>query len=437
MDLKAGTVLHNGKYVLHSQLGKGVFSITYLAINAESGQTVVIKTLSDNLCHHPHGDQFKRQFIALGRLLSGCQHQHLVRVIESFEADGRPYLVMEYIPGQTLAELIQANLVPEAQAIAYIRQIGNALSILHQKGLLHLDVRPENIILRQDTDKLVLCEFGITSQLTLGVRQTHASLMAAGYSAPEQYVSTGQLSQATDVYSLTATFYCLLTGTPPLPAPVREVLHAQEGFYILFLPDLPPCPQNLTPVVKQAVWRGLHMVTNQRPQTVEAWLSLLPTQEKVPQSSSQLKVLSPQQKSLIAPKLRTQTTSKLNTNPSKLRIKTSNISTNPSRLSTNPSKLSTNPSSLSTNPSKLSTQTLAVLKTVHAKLKTQTSKLKTTKAGFPLKALLMTGALAASAGLGFGFALRMNSQKEPGSTIFHTDQSFPPRSNWPLSEPQL
>ncbi|NEO01789.1 MAG: hypothetical protein F6K50_42315, partial [Moorea sp. SIO3I7] len=72
-----------------------------------------------------------------------------------------------------------------------------------------------------------------------------------------------------------------------------------------------------------------------------------------------------------------------------------------------------------------------------AKLKTQTSKLKTTKAGFPLKALLMTGALAASAGLGFGFALRINSQKEPGSTIFHTDQSFPPRSNWPLSEPQL
>ncbi|NEO65575.1 MAG: hypothetical protein F6J98_36360, partial [Moorea sp. SIO4G2] len=207
-------------------------------------------------------------------------------------------------------------------------------------------------------------------------------------------------------------------------------LHAQEGFYILFLPDLPPCPQNLTPVVKQAVWRGLHMVTNQRPQTVEAWLSLLPTQEKVPQSSSQLKVLSPEQKSLISPKLRTQTTSKLNTNPSKLRIKTSNISTNPSRLSTNPS-------SLSTNPSKLSTQTLAVLKTVHAKLKTQTSKLKTTKAGFPLKALLMTGALAASAGLGFGFALRINSQKEPGSTIFHTDQSFPPRSNWPLSEPQL
>ena len=423
MDLKAGTVLHNGKYVIHSQLGKGVFSITYLAINAESGQTVVIKTLSDNLCHHPHGDQFKRQFIALGRLLSGCQHQHLVRVIESFEAAGRPYLVMEYIPGQTLAELIQANLVPEAQAITYIRQIGDALSILHQKGLLHLDVRPENIILRQDTDKLVLCEFGITSQLTLGVRQTHASLIAAGYSAPEQYVSKGQLSQATDVYSLTATFYCLLTGTPPLPAPVREVLHAQEGFYILFLPDLPPCPQNLTPVVKQAVWRGLHMVTNQRPQTVEAWLSLLPTQEKVPQSSSQLKVLSPQQKSLIAPKLRTQTTSKLNTNPSKLSIKTSNIRTNPSQLST--------------NPSKLSTQTLAVLKTVHAKLKTQTSKLKTTKAGFPLKALLMTGALAASAGLGFGFALRINSQKEPGSTIFHTDQSFPPRSNWPLSEPQL
>ncbi|NET81596.1 MAG: protein kinase [Moorea sp. SIO1F2] len=436
MDLKAGTVLHNGKYVLHSQLGKGVFSITYLAINAESGQTVVIKTLSDNLCHHPHGDQFKRQFLALGRLLSGCQHQHLVRVIESFEADGRPYLVMEYIPGQRLAELIQANLVPEAQAIAYIRQIGDALSILHQKGLLHLDVRPENIILRQDTDTLVLCEFGITSQLTLGVRQTHASLIAAGYSAPEQYISKGQLSQATDVYSLTATFYCLLTGNPPLPAPVREVLHAQEGFYILFLPDLPPCPQNLTPVVKQAVWRGLHMVTNQRPKTVEAWLSLLPTQEKVAQSSSQLKVLSPQQKSLISPKLSTQP-SKLSTQTSKLSTQTSKLSTQTSKLSTQTSKLSTQRSKLSTQTSKLSTQTLAVLKTVHAKLKTQTSKLKTTKAGFPLKALLMTGALAASAGLGFGFALRINSQKEPGSTIFHTDQSFPPRSNWPLSEPQL
>jgi serine/threonine-protein kinase len=109
MNLTAETALQNGKYVLDTQLSKGVFGITYRATNTESGQTVVIKTLGESLRQHSDFDQFKQQFLELAKRLSRCKHPNLVQVLDCFEEAGRPYLVMEYIPGQTLAELIQSR----------------------------------------------------------------------------------------------------------------------------------------------------------------------------------------------------------------------------------------------------------------------------------------------------------------------------------------
>jgi len=435
MNLMTKTALNNGNYVLDTQLGKGMFDITYQATHSESGQTVVIKTLSENLCQHSSFEQFKQQFLDLGQRLSRCKHPNLVQVLDYFEDRGRPYMVMECIPGQTLAEVIQSYVMPEYQAIKYIRQIGSALLVLHNAGLLHRNVRPKNIILRQDTDSVVLCEFGITCEFTAGVRQSHASLMCAGYAPLEQYYPSGKHSRATDIYALAATLYCLLTGNAPEPAPVRhrqaklavsDSVNAQgqeiqfkkptntgkqsseNSVEALFPPNL---EQSISLVVQQAIARGLEISARKRPQTLEAWLCLFPRyKERVKQTSALQELSVAKTKAQISVK---QTTKKGKT----------------TQLATGKSKDSYKTAFVNTLLTKLNIKGKSQ--------NTASTKRKTNKALLPLQALLMTGAIAASAGAGFGFALRVNKPSEPGSSILHTEQSFPPTSNWPMSEPRL
>lgn len=430
MNLTAETALYNGKYLLNTQLGNGVFGLTYRATNTESGKTVVIKTLSEELRQHSDFDQFKQQFLDFAERLRACKHPNLVQVLDCFEDAGRPYLVMEYIPGQTLAELIHSNILPEAKAIEYICQISAALSVLHKAGLLHRDVKPQNIIRRQDTDCVVLGEFGITCEFTAGVMQTHASLSSPGYASLEQYSPEGQRTPATDIYALAATFYCLLTGRPPLPAPVRKTLYSQGSLsteppqeHDLFSLNLHPGTPNLSPAVKQVIWRGLELSTQRRPQTVEAWLTLLPSQEKISKPQPALT-----QRSKAKPRVATGVTPRQVSGQADLKP-----------ASTNSKILQPTPQEKKTIPEPALTQHLVkqpkTQDAINQDAKNLVSiKLNPSQARLPLQALFMTGAIAASAGLGFGFALRINRPNQPGSTILHTQQSFPPSSNWPMSK---
>lgn len=430
MNLTAQTALYNGKYLLNTQLGNGVFGLTYRATNTESGKTVVIKTIGEQLRQHSDFDQFKTQFLGFAEQLRACQHPNLVQVLDCFEDAGRPYLVMDYIPGQTLAELIHSNVLPEAKAIEYIRQVSAALSVLHKAGLLHRDVKPQNIIRRQDTDRVVLGEFGITCEFTAGVMQTHASLSSPGYAPLEQYSPEGQRTPATDIYALAATFYCLLTGRPPLPAAVRKALYSQGSVsteppqeHDLFSPNLHSDTPNLSPAVKQVIWRGLELSTQRRPQSVEAWLTLLPSQEKIFKPKPALTQRFPTQ-----PKVATGVTPPQVSGPVDLKP----ASTNSKILQPTLLEKKTIPEpALSQHLVKQSKTQDAINQDTKNRVSTQ---LNPSKARLPLPALFMTGAIAASAGLGFGFALRINGPNEPGSTLLHTQQSFPPSSNWPVSK---
>ncbi len=477
MNLTVGTVLLKGNYVLDTQLGNGVFELTYRATNTQSGQTVVIKTLGENLRQHSEFDQFKQKFLEIAERLSRCKHQNLVQVLDYFEEAGCPYLVMEYIPGQTLAALVESKVLPEAKALEYIRQTAKALSVLHKAGLLHRDVKPQNIIRRQDTDCVVLCEFGITCEFTAGVIQTHANLLSAGYAPQEQYSLEAQRTRATDIYALTATLYYLLLGRPPLPAPVRQALQTKNADR-LFLTELQKHTHKLSPTVKQALWQGLAIAPQKRPQTVEAWLALFPKQEKQPlpqpkpaqvpvakpkvdtgvapvNNSVKAKVKPTSNNSVAKPKVETGVAPLNNSVKAKVKPTPKNGVVKPkvetevaplnnsatAKVKPTPKNSKTPQSSTPTNNS-IPQPTLPQLPIT--KIKTSGShnylapkKRKPSKAGLPLKALIMTSAIATSAGVGFGFALRINSPNVPGSSILHTEQSFPPSSNWPMSKHQL
>lgn len=263
-----GKLLQDGKYRLDQEIGRGGFGITYKATHQWLGQIVVIKTVNDALRQDANFADFQRQFQDEAKRLALCSHPGIVRVIDFFVEDGLPNVVMDYIPGQTLDRVVFPNQpLSEAIAIHYIRQIGAALNAVHQLGLLHRDVKPQNLILKQGTDQVVLIDFGTAREFSPGAVQTHTNLISEGYAPIEQYLPQAKRTAATDVYGLAATLYTLLTAQVPIASVLRDrqPLKAPR--------ELRP---DLSRAINQAVMRGMAMELHQRPASVDAWLALLP-----------------------------------------------------------------------------------------------------------------------------------------------------------------
>lgn len=268
MGTLVGKHLQNGKYTLDHELGRGGFGVTYKATLHSLGQTVVVKTLDGSLRQDPHFLQSQQQFQAEAKRLALCIHPNIVRVLDFFVEDGLPFIVMEYVPGQTLdAVVLPDQPLAETTALHYICQIGAALKVVHGKGLLHRDVKPQNLILRQGTDQIVLIDFGIAREFSPGQTQTHTSLVSPGYAPIEQYLPQEKRSPATDVYGLAATLYTLLTAQIPSPSILRD----RQPL---------PAPRELRPglsaATNQAVIRGMAVEPRDRPASIDAWLKLLP-----------------------------------------------------------------------------------------------------------------------------------------------------------------
>jgi serine/threonine protein kinase len=268
MNSLIGKALQGGKYTLDQLLGEGGFGVTYRATHHYLGQIVVIKTLNEVSQRSPQFADLQRQFQEEARRLALCVHPNIVRVSDFFNEDGLPYLVMDYIPGATLdAVVLPDRPLPEAIAIHYIRQIGAALQVVHQNGLLHRDVKPQNIIQRQGTHEVVLIDFGIAREFTPGVTQAHTSLISTGYAPIEQYVAQEKRTTATDVYGLAATLYTLLTAQ----IPIASILRSRQP-----LPAPRDLKPDLSPAINQAVMRGMAVEASYRPPTIADWLDLLP-----------------------------------------------------------------------------------------------------------------------------------------------------------------
>lgn len=275
MNLLVGKTLQGGKYTLLEELGRGGFGVTFKATHHYLNQPVVIKTLNDSLRQHPNLAKFQQQFQDEARRLALCLHPNIVRVSDFFVEADWPYMVMDYVPGQTLqAVVFPGKPLSEATAIHYIQQIGEALKVVHQNGLLHRDIKPDNIMLRTALThtspyaggEVVLIDFGISREFSADSTQTHTSMVSEGYAPIEQYLSKEKRTPASDVYGLAATLYALLTAQVPTPAVIRD----RQPM---------PAPRDLQPqvsaAVNQAVMRGMAVEARYRPATVDEWLSLL------------------------------------------------------------------------------------------------------------------------------------------------------------------
>lgn len=279
IDWQPGKLLKNGKYSLTRELGQGGFGITYLAKN-QDGQPVVIKTLNTTTIHQQslNFEKFKEDFYQEAIRLAKCSHHsHIVNIIELIpDVEGLPCIVMEYVSGQTLFELVQQQgFLSSEIALAYIEQIGSALQSVHQQGILHRDIKPHNILIRDNQKDAVLIDFGIAREFDPKKVGAHlTSFESQGYTPIEQLASYSkyQSSYYTDVYGLAATLYFILTGQTPVDARNRALFASQEKD-----PLIPP--QSLNPKIdnklSQAILEGMEIYPENRPQTISTWLNLL------------------------------------------------------------------------------------------------------------------------------------------------------------------
>ena len=283
-ELQGGIELQGGKYRIVRKLGQGGFGITYEGVQTGLERPVAIKeffmkdycnrdTATSHVSIGSEGstqlvETFRKKFLKEAHFIAQLDNvPHIIRIYDVFEENGTAYYVMEYLDGGSLKQKVARDgALSEEQALTYISQLGQALSALHQNNILHLDVKPDNVLLN-GRGEAVLIDFGISKRYDKTGSQTSSTPvgLSKGYAPSEQYQDGGVdlFTPATDIYSLGATLFYLLVGHTPPDA--NEVL--ENG--------LPPCPARVHPELWKAIEQAMQPRKKDRPQTVEAFLSML------------------------------------------------------------------------------------------------------------------------------------------------------------------
>ncbi len=237
MRLKPGTLLQGGRYRIIDTLGQGGFGITYRAEQVMAHRTVCIKEFFPKQYYNRDSEssvislgsasnaetmaRFKQKFIKEAQTIASLDHNNIIHIYDVFEENNTAYYVMEYIDGMSLNVMVDkfcALGVPQAKK--YISEIASALDYIHGLKINHLDIKPSNIMIRVKDNRAILIDFGLSKHYDEVGEQTSSTPIGIshGYAPMEQYKAGGvsKFSPATDIYSLGATLYNLVTGcTPP------------------------------------------------------------------------------------------------------------------------------------------------------------------------------------------------------------------------------
>ena len=229
---------HLGEYRIDRYLGSGGFGITYLATDEnldlqvaikeylpsdlalrDADDSVVVKTAEDKVDFEWGRDRFLDEARSLARF----NHPNIVRVQRFFEAHGTSYIVMDYIEGEPLSDLLERkSTLTETEIHQLILPLADGLADIHEAGLLHRDIKPSNIIIRADGIP-VLIDFGSARQAVGMKSRSMTSVVTPGYAPLEQYAAKSRQGPATDIYAFGAVLYRCVTGKAPDDATERAI----------------------------------------------------------------------------------------------------------------------------------------------------------------------------------------------------------------------
>ena len=279
--LSSGIHLLDGVYQVNRVLGQGGFGITYQGIDTRLNRPVALKEFFPEGCWREgttvissgrwtvktYSDA-KQKFLQEGQTLGQFNHPGIVRVFYYFEENNTAYMVMEYLQGRSLADLLKqrGGKLKESEALHYIQKICQGLDILHKSQFLHRDLKPDNVMLTKD-DRVVLIDFGAARDFNLRNSQRFTATFTPGYAPLEQYGQALKYGTFTDIYALGATLYHLLTGVVP-PSAVERAAGIELKSVCELNPQVRPC-------VSFAVSQALAMEVKERAQSVREFLDLL------------------------------------------------------------------------------------------------------------------------------------------------------------------
>jgi len=302
--LPKGTMLY--EFEIDSVLGQGGFGITYKAKDTHLDTYMVIKEYMPSqyasrsnhatvTCISKDRDTFewgKQRFLEEAKILKKFDHISIVKALRYFEANGTAYFVMDFYEGQTLEDYFQSHpnkRYSQDEILSVMMPIIEGLKAVHEQGFLHRDIAPDNIFLRVNKPP-ILIDFG-ASRNALGTKsQNISAIVKNGYSPPEQYTSSSKQDQTTDLYSISAVMYEMVTGKKP-----PESTHRQNEKFLNDnedpLEDIVMSYQNrFEPSFLQTIQKGLSLKQNDRIQTIREYQEGLVREEEV-ESSPPLEIV--------------------------------------------------------------------------------------------------------------------------------------------------